>query len=380
MNKKTIAIIIVLAVVLVTGLIISRRTTHNGKATSDTPRILVISPMTGPGAALGASSRAGMEMALADVRKEGSDMELVFQDSRTDPNVAVSILASHSLLSNRRVFIGTMSQVTRALVAPAENAKLLELATLVGVPNIGGGSRSFIRVNVMSDAIAPPIGRYAAKHEKKMASLYLSDDYGRANFDLFAATYKNGGGMIVMSEAFSSDPSVARLLVEKVKQSGADGCFVAGYGPTYPEIFKAFKQLAPNVHLYADIGLANAPVFKSVGSAAEGVILAATDADEYPPATEKAKVLAARYAEKLPGERTDYVVAYSYDTIHVLAEVLKAVPDADPARIREYMLSRSFEGYGGKFKIDPASGDSIYDPLPLFQVTNGKIVRILVEN
>jgi branched-chain amino acid transport system substrate-binding protein len=379
MNKKTIAVIIGLAVVLVAGLIISRRTTHNGEPALNSPRVLVISPLTGSGAALGASSRAGMEMALADVRKEGSNLELAFQDSRTDPNVAVSILASHSLHSNCRVFIGTMSQVTRALVAPAERAKLLQLATLVGVPNIGGGSHSFVRVNVMSDAIAPPLAQYAAKHEKNMSALYLNDDYGRANFDLFVSTYTKLGGVVVMSEAFDRDPAVARLLVEKVKRSGAGGCFVAGYGPVYPEIFKAFKQLAPDVHLYADIGLANAPVFKAVGSAADGVILAATDVDEYPPTTEKAQAFAARYSEKLPGERTDYVVAFSYDTVRVLADVLKAVPDAEPARVREYMLSRSFEGYGGKFKIDPVSGDSIYDPLPLFRIANGKIVRLPME-
>jgi branched-chain amino acid transport system substrate-binding protein len=376
MSRKILIVCIVGLALVLAILLIRGRQSPQGK---EVPRILVIAPLTGPGAALGASSRAGMEMALADIQKQGYQLELNFQDGRTEPNVSVSILAGISMVSNRKIFIGEMSQVTRALVAPAERANLLMLATLVGVPNIGGGSRNFVRVNVMSDAIAPPLARYAAKHEKTMAVLYLNDDYGLANHDLFVSTYKKLGGVVVMSEAFDRDPTVARLLVEKVKLSAAGACFVAGFGAVYPEIFKAFKQLAPEVHLYADIGLANAPAFKIVGGAADGVILAATEIDEFPPTTDRAREFAARFVRAVPGERPDYVVAYSYDTVQVLAEALKAVPDGDPTRIREYLLSRSFEGYGGKFIIDPVSGDSLYDPLPLFKVTNGQIVRMPVE-
>jgi branched-chain amino acid transport system substrate-binding protein len=253
------------------------------------------------------------------------------------------------------------------------------LATLVGVPDIGRGSRSFARVNVMSDAIATPLARFAAKHESKVAVLYLNDDYGRANHDIFVRAFAGSGGEVVMSEAFDTDPSIARLLVEKVVRSKAGACFVAGYGPVYPEIFKALKQLAPSVHIFADIGLSNAPVFKSVGSAAEGVILAATEIDEYPATTDRAREFAARFSRIVPGERPDYVVAYSYDTVLVLSEALKAVPDGDPVRTREYLTSRSFDGYGGNFRIDPKSGDSIYDSLPLFQIRDGKIVRLTAE-
>ncbi|MFA5262326.1 MAG: ABC transporter substrate-binding protein [Opitutaceae bacterium] len=373
------ALVVGLAIAFFALFIRAGRRPQVGPSGPDIPRVLVIAPLTGPGAALGASSRAGMEMALADIRKQGVQLELNFQDSRTDPNIAVSVLAGISFNSNRKIFIGEMSQVTRALVAPAERANLLMLATLVGVPDIGSGSRSFARVNVMSDAIATPLARFAAKREAKMAVLYLNDDYGRANHDIFVRTYKDSGGEIVMSEAFDRDPSIARLLVEKVLRSNASACFVAGYGPVYPEIFKAFKQLAPDVHIYADIGLSNAPVFKSVGSAADGVILAATEIDEYPATTDRARELAGRFSRIVPGERPDYVVAYSYDTVSVLSEALKAVPDGDPVRTREYLISRSFEGYGGKFRIDATSGDSIYDPLPLFQIREGKIVRLTVE-
>lgn len=376
MNKKAVGIgLAVLAAAFVVGRQI--RTKGGG---DDVPRILVVAPLTGPGAALGASSRVGMEMALADLRSKGTQLELNFQDGKTDPNAAVSILAGHSIHSNRPVFIGEMSQVTRALVAPAERAGLLMLATLVGVPNIGGGSRSFVRVNVMSDAIALPLAQYAAKKGGKMAVLYLNDDYGRANQELFVKTYAEGGGAVVMAEAFDRDPSVARLLVEKVRRSGAGACFIAGYGPVYPELFRVFKQLAPGVQLYADIGLSNSPVFKSVGAAAEGVILAATEIDEFPPTTPSAKVFADRFSKSLPGERPDYVTAYSYDTVQVLSEALAAVPDGNPKRLREFLTSKGFEGYGGHFKIDPASGDSLYAPLPLFQVNSGKIIRLPAGN
>ena len=378
MQKKLITAGVIVAVVLLCLFVAKQNTTINGD-NEDTPKILVIAPLTGPGAALGVSSRTGMEMALEDLRAEGVQLELNFQDSKTNPSTAVSILASQSMHSNRKVFISEMSQVTRSLVAPAEQANLLMLSTLVGVPNIGNGSSSFVRINVMSDAIAPPLAKHAAKYQKKMAVLYLNDDYGRANRDLFVKTYTAAGGEVVVDESFERDPSSARILVEKVKQSEAKACFISGYGPVYPELFKVFKQLSPSTQIYADIGLANAPVFKAVGQASEGVILAATEVDAYPPVTEQAKKLSDRFTTLLPGKRPDYVVAYSYDTIRILAQALKAVPEATPKALREYLCSRSFNGYGGTFKIDPKSGDSIYDPLPLYQVHNGHIVRLKIQ-
>lgn len=340
------------------------------------PTVLVVAPLTGPGAALGDSSRVGMELSLEDLRAKGGAPTLAFQDSKTDPKTALSLLASRELHANARVVISEMSQVTRALVKPAEDAGVLLFATLVGVPNIGGGSKSFVRVNVMSDAIAPPVARFAAKRTQKIAVLHLNDDYGRANHELFARAFAEAKGEVTFVESFGTDPTVARTLVEKVKASGAPACFVAGYGPAYPEVFRAFKELAPGITLFADIGISNAPVFRALGAAAEGVHFAGTEMDEWPHTTTRAKEFAARFEKLRPGLRPDYVVAYSYDTIQVLAQALREVPSGDPAAIRTYLLSQRFDGLGGRFRFDSASGDSLYEDLPILVVREGKIVRV----
>jgi len=362
--------IVVVALATVVGAVILRR---SGDTTGVT--VLVIAPLTGPGAALGDSSRVGMELALEDLRRGGAEMHLAFEDSRTDPRTALTLLASREYYANSRIVISEMSQVARALVKPAEEQNILLLATLVGVPNIGAGSNNFVRVNVMSDAIAPPVARFAATRTKRIAILYLNDDYGRANHDLFSRAFADAGGDVAFAESFGTDPAAARTLVEKVRTSGVQACFVAGYGATYSELFRAFKELAPSVQLYADIGISNAPVFQGLGTAAEGVYFAGTEIDEYPPTTERARDFAARFAERRPGKRADYVVAYSYDTIHVLSQALRAVPSGDPTALRTFLLSQRFEGLGGRFRFDPSSGDSIYDELPILLIRDGQIVR-----
>ncbi len=338
--------------------------------------VLVIAPLTGPGAALGASSQFGMKLALEDFGAKASGIKLNFQDSKTDPKTAVTVLASRELHANSRIVISEMSQVTRALVQPAQEQNVLLMATAVGVPNIGQGSTNFIRVNIMSDAIAPPLARFAAKRHDKIAILHLNDDYGRANRDLFKDTFTRAGGSVVFSEPFETDPAIVGTLVEKVRASGAPACFVAGYGPAYPVIFKKFKELAPAIQLFADIGLANAPAFRAAGEAADGVYLAATDVDEFPPTTERGKILTQKFSQLKPGERPDYVVAFSYDTIIVLADALANVPSGDPGAVRQYLLTKEFDGLGGKFHFDLKTGDSIYGELPIFEVKNGQIVRV----
>lgn len=338
--------------------------------------VLVITPLTGPGAALGASSQFGMKLALEDLGAKAARIKLNFQDSKTDPKTAVTLLASRELHANSRIVISEMSQVTRALVQPAQEQNVLLLATAVGVPNIGQGSTNFIRVNIMSDAIAKPLARFAATKHRTMAILHLNDDYGRANRDLFKETYTGAGGSVVLSEAFETDPAVVGTLVEKVRASGAPACFVAGYGPAYPVIFKKFKELAPSIQLYADIGLANAPVFRAIGNAADGVYLAATDVDEFPATTERGKALSEKFSLVKPGERPDYVVAFSYDTIVVLADALSSVPSGDPQAVRQYLLKKQFDGLGGKFYFAQDTGDSIYAELPIFEVKSGHIVRL----
>jgi branched-chain amino acid transport system substrate-binding protein len=343
-------------------------------ARSDVVSVLVIAPLSGPGAALGDSSRVGMELAIEDLRHDGADLKLVFQDSRTDARTALTLLASREHYATSRVVISEMSQVTRALVKPAEEQNLLLLATLVGVPNIGDGSRSFIRVNVMSDAIAPPVARFAAARTKRIAILYLNDDYGRVNQELFARTFVEAGGMVVLTESFGTDPAATRTLVEKVRASGVSDCFIAGYGAAYSELFRAFKELSPSTQLYADIGISNAPVFSGLGSAAEGVYFAGTEIDEYPPTTERARRFASRFDAKKPGHRPDYVVAYSYDSVRVLSDAMRAVPSGEPPQLREYLISRTFDGLGGPFRFDSATGDSLYAELPILQVRDGRIV------
>jgi branched-chain amino acid transport system substrate-binding protein len=341
--------------------------------------VLVIAPLTGPGSALGASSQFGMNLALEDLGTKAAGIKLNFQDSKTDPKTAVTILSSRELHANSRVVISEMSQVTRALVQPAQEQNVLLLATAVGVPNIGQGSTNFIRVNIMSDAIAKPLARFAAKKHRTMAILHLNDDYGRANRDLFKDTYTAAGGSVVLAESFEADPAIVGTLVEKVRVSGAAACFVAGYGAAYPVVFKKFKELAPGIQLYADIGLANAPVFRAVGDAANGVYLAATDVDEFPPTTERGKSLAAKLSAAKIGERPDYILAFSYDTVVVLADALANVPSGDPQAIRQYLLKKEFDGLGGRFRFDPQSGDSIYAELAIFEIGNGQIIRISSE-
>lgn len=349
---------------------------NQGIATKEKHKILVIAPLTGPGAELGQSSRIGIQMSLEDIVASGSpsNIELVFQDSRTDPKTAISIFASRNLFSKERIIISEMSGVTRALAEPARKEKVLLLATLVGVPNLGSGSPYFVRVNVMSNAIAPPLARFAATKYKKIACLYLNDDYGKANFELFKRTYEEHSGKVIFSEAFGNQPADAKLLVEKVVRSGAKASFIAGYGPTYIALFKAFKELAPQIQLFAEIGLVNDPIFRAVGNAAEGVYVAATEIDEYPPTSEKAKAFATRYVNMGGGKRPDYVTAYSYDTIQVLHKALMVVPDGDPDKIKQYLFSQQFKGLGGGFKFNPSTGDSIYEDLPIFRVKGGHIV------
>ena len=342
-------------------------------------KILVIAPLTGSGAELGHSSRIGMEMAVEDIAADPSraKIALVFQDSKTDPKTAVSILASRELYSDEKVVISEMSGVTRALVTPARQADVLLVATLVGAPALGGGSNRFARINVMSDAIAQPLARFAAGSYEKIACLYLNDDYGIANYELFAEAFKATGGQVGFSESFSArQPAEARILVEKVAQSGSQAVFIAGFGPTYVALFRAFKELAPDIQVFADIGIVNAPVLAALGDAANGVYTVATEIDAYPPLSERAVAFYDRFRSRSPDGKPDYVTAYSYDTVTVLNEALAEVPDADPGKIRNFLTSQFFEGYGGRFKIDPTSGDSIYDPLPVFVIRDGKILPV----
>jgi len=371
MRRKFILIALTVLAVVAATVIGVREGTKSAGTT-----VLVIAPLTGPGAALGESSRVGMTLALEDLGDSAHNLKLNFQDSRTDPKTAISILSSRQLHANSRIVISEMSQVTRSLVEPAEREGVLLLATAVGVPNIGRGSQNFVRVNVMSDAIAPPLARFAAKRHSRIAILYLNDDYGRANLELFSRTFTAAGKRVVMNEPFETDPASARTLVEKVRSAGVPACFITGYGPAYPAIFRAFKELAPSVQLYADIGLANSPVFRAVGDAAEGVFLAATEIDEYPPTSEGGRRFVERFSRKRPGERPDYIVAYSYDTVTILAAALRAVPSGEPTLVRNYLASRRFEGLGGRFSIDPKTGDSIYDELPIFIVRSGQIIRV----
>ena len=86
MKNKGVLLVVVLVIIVVIALLVY----FDSSKQSDAIKIGVITDLTGPAAYWGESSRIGAELAVEDLRKEGYDIELLFEDYQLDATKALN--------------------------------------------------------------------------------------------------------------------------------------------------------------------------------------------------------------------------------------------------------------------------------------------------
>jgi branched-chain amino acid transport system substrate-binding protein len=363
--NKTIQIIIgiIVVVIILVGIWygVSRKPTTpittpepTAPTTKEPIKIGVLAPLTGEAASFGQNSLAGVNLAVKEINDQGGingrKVEIVAEDDKCS---AEGVNAMNKLINVDKV-IGIIGPVCSASGGPS-----LPIAQNSGVPAIITASAphltkigDYIFRVYPSDAFQ---GKVAAEFmfnklgKKKVAIVYVKNDWGEGIKEVFKSRFKELGGEIVYEGGVVQDQKDFRTEITKVKSSGVE----ALYFPVYPangiSAFKQFKEMALNIPVVGGDAFDGEEVIKSDYS--DGIIY--TVAKINIPEDFKVKINSLPGFENL---QVNMMAPLGYDSAKVLFLAIEKA-GVDRQKIKEILKTTSYQGISNPLIEFDENGD-----------------------
>ena len=313
-------------------------------------------PITGDNAEYGEYFRSGALLAVKHINAadgiRGKQVELLIQDSKADPKEAV--LIAQRFVSNRDVLavIGDFnSSASMAAAQLYDPAGLVQISPTASHPDFTKVGKYIFRAGTTQQSEAPFIADWGMKTlgYKKIATIYIKNDWGNVTNKIFAEAVAARGGTVVAQESFIPGDKDFTASLTKIKSLEPDMLFIGTQWADAALVATQARKLGLTTALMATGSVSTDNLIKSAGDAVEGIRANAVFFvnDTRPVAARYVTEYRATYL-KSPHDHS----ALTYDAVMVVAEAIrKAGPDR--AKIRDALAATNgYEGVTGKFRFD----------------------------
>ena len=334
-------------------------------------KVGVILPMTGNAADYGKTFWTGCQAALEKLGDQ-SRIELILEDSKADPKVAIS--AAQKLINYDRikVILSGISPVMLAITPIAEQNKIVVINPVANSPKLSGLSNYLFNSTPLSNEEAEYLALTAYKtyNKKKAAILYINNESGIGFRDYFSKYLKELGGEIVYEEGIPLGVSDVRTIIMKVKNAKPDVILLATYYKESALLVRQSKEI--NYHpFWLSYSAVETPEFLKLASGmADGLIYSYSGFDS---STQNAQEYINIY-KKLYGKEPDIWSGQFYEAVLFLNDAIKKIknPDNPGPELVTVLSTNKFDGFSGKIEFDKKH--SISGRFTLKTIKNNKFV------
>jgi branched-chain amino acid transport system substrate-binding protein len=355
-----------------------------GGEQSNTVKIGVGGPLTGPNAAFGSQLKNGAEQAAADINAAGGilgkKVALDFGDDAADPKQGVSV-ANKFVADGVKFVVGHFnSGVTIPASEVYQENGILEITPASTNPTVTErGMWNIFRVCGRDDQQGAVAGEYILKHfqGKKVAIVNDKTPYGEGLANETKKKINAGGIQEVLFEGVNTGEKDYSALVSKIKESGADLVYWGGLHTEGGLIVRQMRDQGVQAVLMGGDGIATDEFAAIGGPGIVGTLMTyGPDPRKRPQAK---KVVDEFRAKKFEPEA---YTLYSYAAMQILKQAAEAAKSLDPKTVAETMHS----GMTFKTVIGDISYDKKGDITRLDYVVyrwekqpNGKITYVEIE-
>jgi branched-chain amino acid transport system substrate-binding protein len=326
-------------------------------------------PLTGPQAIVGAPMLRVVEMAAADLSRDGMDLDVVAVDDLADDEAAAGV--ARELVDNQGVIavVGHKNSGPSAAAAPvyagAGLAQLSQCATDNSLTR--SGWPTFFRLCADNERQAGVAADFAAAtlEPHSVVAVHDGTGYGRPLVEAFARRLPN---VLVLEMHVGQDDFSG--VVARVRAAKADLVYIGGTEIEGSKLMIALRAAGSTAQVMTSEGGPQNPLAALAGDAAEGSIHTYAGTD--PTSTEAAQRLIERCEREIGGAPSFAVE--SYEAVMVIADAIGrgAVTRSE---VRNAIAATDLEGFSGRLGFD-ASGERIGAPVSLWRVSGGRMVPI----
>ncbi len=354
-----------------------------GSKQEDTLKIVMAGPLTGNSAQWGEAMKNGVQLAVDQLNDKGGvlgkKVEVSYEDDKGDPKEAVNV--AQRIVTNSE-YVGVIghyfTSCTMAASPVYQKAGIPEIAVASTNPAATAAGDYIFRINPTNTHQGAGIVEWLVKEKdkKRIAFIYVNDDYGKGIFDIAKNTAIDLGAEVVFEgTAAPSGEQDFSVLISNIKNSNPDALVILSFYAVGAQILIQANKMGLDVLTVGSDGIYSPDLIKIAGDAAEGLYVATWfhPDNDAPLTVEYLK----DYEEKY-GEPSDTWAPYAYVATMVLADAIERAGITERSEIRDALKeTKQYESPVGTITFDEDRVPDVKDLTLLFvQVTDGEFKLI----
>jgi branched-chain amino acid transport system substrate-binding protein len=321
---------------------------------ADAIKIGIPAALSGGNAQYGIQAKRASELFAKDITAKGGilgrPVEFIYEDTGGDPATAVRKAQKLVEKDNVKFLTGVvLSSEALAVSAKCPEWKVIFMSTINGAGALTAKSwnRYFFRVNTSGPMGARAVSLYlAASPMKRFFGLGADYAWGRDSVGSFKKQITAAGKEIVGTDFPPLGTKDFASYIAKVKQSGAQGCYLVLPGQDATIFFKQASQFGLTREVKPIMEILELENMKAVGDAMTGAI----GSSRYPFTvdTPKNHAFVKRFHD-MHGVYPDMFDGETYEGLEWLAQTLQKAGSDDVEKVIAAWEDSSYEGLEGPF-------------------------------
>ncbi|PAL14228.1 ABC transporter substrate-binding protein [Peribacillus simplex] len=354
----------------------------------DTIKIGVNLELSGGVASYGQSIAEGLELATAEINKEGIDgkkIKLIKVDNKSEASEATSGAIKLTSQDQVAAIVGAATSTNSiAQVQIAQDNKVPVISPSGTSPEITFSKDKLNDYVFRTSFIDPFQGTVAANFatkeiKAKRAAIYIdsASDYSKGLAAAFKEQFEKNGGKVVAEEAYIAKDTDFRSTLTRLKSAKPDFIFLPGYYEEAGLIVKQARETGLDVPFMGGDGWDSPKLIEIAGAKALNNTFITNHYSSGDP-DEKIQNFVSAFKAKYKDKSPDAFNALGYDTGYFLADAIKRAGSADSEKIKEALeKTADLELVTGTFTLDekhnPIKSATILEFKEGKQVFNTKI-------
>ena len=336
-------------------------------------RIGATVPLTGDLATYGTLIKDGIELAASELRSEGHDLKVFYEDVPTPGPVALT--AVNKLISQDKVqgIAGNFWNPAIPIMAPViMRNKIPTFHTAAADDLILGAGDYIVSTNTKIKDEAFRLAEYSWNdlHAKTASVLFISTTFGDHYQQHFIERFQQLGGKILFVDKTNLGDSDLKASLLRVRSSNPDVFFAAYFGNNLGITLKQAREVGIQQQILGVYESEDPSVIETAGAASEGLRFFVGQSESATPAVTS--------FESKFRERFHYpsriLGANAYDATRILVTALaKCHGDSECTKAEIYRV-QDYDGASGRFSIDREG--AAQKPFVLKSIKDGKFVQL----
>lgn len=350
------------------------------EASGDPIRFAYMGPLTGDSAQYGVEMRNAIELRVAQANEAGGvngrPVELVVYDDKNDPKEAVNIANKIVEEGDIKVVFGPFSSTNAMAISPIfQREQILHYAITASHPDVTKAGDYIFRGVCTQDTETRLFADFAYNtlDKRKVAVLYVNNDFGSSVNTVFNEAFTALGGEVVAVENYMEGQTKDFTpMLTKLNAADPDLLYIVAFYNDTATILNQSATLDITCDKMGVTAIVKSETIELAGENAEGFLALSGFVLDAP--SERFQTFRQQYKDAYNGDEVDSFIMNAYDGIDIVLNAMDEV-GTDIADVRDYMQNlKDYEGLAGKWSFDEDRNPS--KPLFPMKVENGEWVLV----